>query len=53
MGMTLVENTLRIGYLSLLLSFTAMTLLTMRSSFRQNRVVTRRRRSTRKDEENS
>lgn len=53
MGLTLVENTLRVGYLSLLLSFTAMMLLTMRSSFRQSRVPTRRRRSTRKNQENS
>jgi hypothetical protein len=50
MGLSLVENTLRVGYLSLVLSLAVMTLLTMRSSFRQNRVVAPRRRRSKREE---
>ncbi|HXE56353.1 MAG TPA: hypothetical protein VN541_25230 [Tepidisphaeraceae bacterium] len=50
MGLSLVENTLRIGYLSLVLSLVMMTYLTMRPSLHQNRATTpRRRRASKKD----
>lgn len=51
MGLSLVENTLRVGYVSLILSLATMTLLTMRASFRQNRVITPRRRPSKSDRE--
>jgi hypothetical protein len=51
MGLSLVENTLRIGYLSLVLSLVMMTYLTMRPSLRQNRVTARRRRASKKDQQ--
>ena len=50
MGLFLVENTLRVGYLSLLLSLALMTLLTMRASFRHNRVIEPRRRGAKKED---
>ena len=50
MGLSLVENTLRVGYLSLLLSLALMTLLTMRASFRHNRIIEPRRRAAKKED---